>query len=227
MADPDSLVKGNCYFLVGYVDTDLFIPLVETIIFIEYVDDGDRFWLFQDAASFASGDAESDVIAITEDKLYSILEVSDLINNLKGLLHLHPIHGNATNREVKLTEENRAAISKQVSRLFKLKDPTEHKTITTNYRDKGVSIKYNNEHVEITIYSDCREQPEEEAQIREIFAKAGVSPFVDYLSQHDRVRVLSYSVKKSPAEISNIICDIFLRAYKIRDNERVNPHYRL
>ena len=227
MADPDSLIKGNCYFDVGYVDTDLFIPVIDTIIFIEFVDDQKGYWLFQDAGTFASGDSESDLIAITEDKLYSVLDISELRSTLKGMLHLHPIHGNATNREVKLTEKNRAIIAVQVDRIFKGKNPEDSRTITTNYRDKGVSIQYNQEHIEITMFTGCKEQPEEEAQIRNIFRQIGASPLKDYLSQHERIRILSYSLKKPPTEISDIICDIFLKAYKIMDNEKIDSHYRL
>jgi len=60
MADPEDLIKGNCYFQVAYVDTELFIPVIESYIFIETVDEDDKCWLFQDATSFASQSEGSD-----------------------------------------------------------------------------------------------------------------------------------------------------------------------
>lgn len=227
MADPDSLVKGNCYFMVSYLDSELLIPEINTFIFIEHVDEDDEYWLFQDAESFAHKSTDPDYLAIPEDQLYSILDISELRNNLKGLLHLHPIKGNSTNKEVLLTENNKAIISKEVDRIFKEETPKDSLTITTNYRDKGVSIKYDDGNIVITMFTEYKESPEEEEQIRIIFGELDISPITDYLSQHDRVRVLSYSVEKPSKEIANIIGDIFLRAYKISDNEKINPHYRL
>ncbi|AJQ93369.1 hypothetical Protein YC6258_01321 [Gynuella sunshinyii YC6258] len=213
--------------MVGYVDTDLLIPTIDTIIFIDFVEGDREYWLFQDADAFAGGDANSDLYAIYENQLYSILDIEDLRIKLKGLAHLHPIKGNSTNREIKLTDKNRKIISAQIKRLYKERNPDDSITVTTNYRDKGVSINYEDGSVVIAMFVSCKEEPEEEHEIREIFKQLGLAPKTDYLSQKDRVRILSYSVHKSPEEVSNIIGDIFLRAYKIRDNEKLNTHYRL
>ncbi|MFK3871987.1 hypothetical protein [Pseudoalteromonas rhizosphaerae] len=128
------------------------LPTIDTFIFIEFVQ-GDRdYWLFQDANAFAGGDAHSDLYAIYDDQLYRILDIEDLRIKLKGLTHLHPIKGNSTNREVKLTDKNRQIISGQVKRLYKERNPGEWITITTNYRDKCVSISYEDESVVIDMF---------------------------------------------------------------------------
>ncbi len=41
---------------------------------------------------------------------------------------------------------------------------------------------------------DCKEAPEEETIVRKIFSDLGINPISDYLSQHERVRIISYLV---------------------------------
>jgi hypothetical protein len=227
MADPKNLVKGNCYFQVGYVDADLFIPIIETLIFIEEVDEDDKYWLFHDAESFANQSEGSGYLAISEDQLHSVLDISELRTNLKGLLHMHPIIGNAPSKRISLTDKNKVIILKQIENILKRPDDSDSLTITTNYRDKGVSLEYNDGSIVITMFLDCKEMPEEEKVVRDIFSSLNISPISDYLAQHERVRILSYSVNESADSIANIIGDIFVQAYKIRENEKINPHYRL
>ncbi|MCU7859231.1 MAG: hypothetical protein KZQ86_05230 [Candidatus Thiodiazotropha sp. (ex Lucinoma kastoroae)] len=169
-ADPDNLVKGNCYFQVGYVDTDLFMPVINTYIFIEAVDEEDQYWLFQDAASFASQSEDSGYLAVPEDQLYSMLDIIELRTNLKGLVHLHPIMGSAPSRKILLTEKNKSIILKEVEGIFRHSDPSESLTITTNYRDKGVSLEYSDGGICLTMFLDCKEEPEEEKCVRKIFS---------------------------------------------------------
>jgi hypothetical protein len=227
MADPDSLVKGNCYFHVGYVDSDLLIPVIDTFIFIEKVDKEDKYWLFQDAESFASQSEDPDYLAVPEEQLYTMLDISELRTHLKGLLHLHPIVGNTPSRKVLLTEKNKSIILKQIKNILNKSDPSNSLTITTNYRDKGVSLNYEEGGIVITMFLDCKEEPEEEIIVRQIFSDLGISPTTDYLAQHDRVRVNSYFVSGSANIIANIIGEIFIKAYKIRENEKIYPHFRL
>ncbi len=227
MADPGNLVKENCYFQVVYVDTELFIPVIDTYIFIEAVDEEDQYWLFQDAESFASQSQGSGYLAIPEDQLYSMLDIIELRTNLKSLVHLHPIMGNAPSKRNLLTDENKSIILKEVKGIFKRSDPAESLTITTNYRDKGMSLEYQGGGIGVTIFLDCKEDPEEEKSVRKVFSCLEILPTTDYLSQHERVRVLSYLINESSEAIASIIGDVFVRAYKISENEKINPHYRL
>lgn len=227
MANPDILIKGNCYFMVGYVDSDLRIPIISTIIFIKVIDGEDKIWLFQNAESFAEHSTEDGFLAIPEDQLYSVLDINELRTNLKSLVHLHPIHDNATNNKVLLTEENKKIIIKSVNNVFKSKKPNDVITMTTNYRDKGLSIEYKGGGFNLGVFIDCKEYPEEESGLRKIFDKLNIPPSEDYLSQHERVRILSYQVQKTNEEVAEIIGDIFLKIYKIKDNEKIKPHYRL
>ena len=34
MARPETLVPGNCYFSVGYYDSDLLLPMIETLVYV-------------------------------------------------------------------------------------------------------------------------------------------------------------------------------------------------
>ena len=142
MADPDTLVTGNCYFMVMYVDSDLFVPIVTTLIFVEKLcEEGEEGWVFQEAGAFASGETREDKVFVREDNLYQILELHDLIATLDGLRPLHPLRSNSTNQEIVLTDENRKIISRQVDRLMNAPADTDSITMTTNYRDKGVSLQ--------------------------------------------------------------------------------------
>ena len=93
-------------------------------------------------------------------------------------------------------------------------------TITTSFRDKGVSISRENISINLSVFIDFREDPEEEEIIRSIFSKHGVPPVSDYLSQHERIRILTYRVKEA-ALAETIICSIFLEAYGIYEHERL------
>ncbi|MCF6318069.1 MAG: hypothetical protein L3J83_02155 [Proteobacteria bacterium] len=227
MADPEDLIKGNCYFRVGYVDIELFIPVFGTYIFIETVDEDDKYWLFQDAESFASQSEDSGYLAIPEEQLYSMFDIKELRNNLKELVHLHPIVGNVPSKIIALTDKNRSIILKTVKGIIRRSDSTESLTITSNFRDKGLSLKYNDGGIDITMFLNCKEVPEEEKCVRDVFSELGILPITDYLAQNEIVRVLSYSVNRSNQNLVNIIGDIFLRAYKIRENEKIKSHYLL
>ena len=218
---------GNQQEPVFYVDSDLFIPVIDTYIFIKLADEEERYWLFQDAASFANQSDDSGYLAVPENQLYSMLDIIELRANLKGLVHLHPIMGNALSRKVLLTEENKTIILKEVKGIFKRSNPSESLTITTHYRDKGMSLEYKDGGIAVTTFLDCKEEPEEERSVRKVFSDLEILPTTDYLSQHERVRILSYLISESSEVVASIIGEVFVRAYKIKENERINPHYRL
>ena len=227
MADPENLVKGNCYFNVGYIDSELFIPVIDTYIFIEEVDGDDRYWLFQDAEFFADQSEKCGYLAIPEDQLYMMLNIAELRTKLKGLLHLHPIVDNAPSKRVLLSDKNRTILFNKIKYILKKGDTSDSLTITTNYRDKGVSLSYAEGGVDIMMSLDCKEAPEEETIVRKIFSDLGINPISDYLSQHERVRIISYLVIENANTITTIVSDIFEQAYKIKENEKIDPHYSI
>jgi len=226
MADPDFLREGDCYFYMSYSDNDLFIPIIETYIYIKSgVDDSNKnFWLFLDADSHRSQNEESEYLGITEDNLSSMLTVSELGKKLQALEHLHPLSGVVAPSTIALTESHRKLIKQQLVQLAQT-DGTDSITIVTNFRDKGVSISGDNTSVELSVFIDFREDPGEEEIIRSIFAKHGVTPVHDYLSQHERRRILTYNFEASVAE--SIICSIFLEAYGIYEHEKLKAAPKL
>jgi hypothetical protein len=51
MARPELLVPGNCYFSVSFYDSDLLIPMIETLIFVgpgHDLDGDEHVWLFRE-----------------------------------------------------------------------------------------------------------------------------------------------------------------------------------
>ena len=221
MADPDYLREGDCYFYISYSDNDLFIPMIETYRFIKSgVDENnDKYWLFLDADSHRDQNEESQYLGITEDNLYSMLTISELRKKLQALEHLHPLSGVVASKNIVLTEKNKILIKENIVQLVQSEKEASI-TITTSFRDKGVSISKENTCISLSVFIDFREDPEEEEIIRSIFSKHGVPPVSDYLSQHERIRILTYSVKEA-ALAETIICSIFLEAYGIYEHERL------
>ena len=221
MADPEFLREGDCYFHMNYSDNDLFIPMIETYIYVKSgVDENnEKYWLFSDADSYRDKSVESQYLGIVEENLYSMLTISELKIKLQGLEHLHPLSGVQPTTKVGLTDKNREFIKTQLKAISppEVKDSV---TITTSYRDKGVSISCENRLINLLIFVDCREYPEEERAVRGIISEHGVTPVEDYLAQHERVRILSYSIDDS-ALAENIICGLFIEAYGIYEHEKL------
>ena len=221
MADPDYLRQGDCYFYMSYSDNDLFIPMIETYRFIksEVDENNQKYWLFLDADSHRDQNEESQYLGITEDNLYSMLTISELSKKLQALEHLHPLSGVVVSKNIVLTEKNKILIKEIMVQLAQ-SEKEDSIIITTSFRDKGVSISREKSSIKLSVFIDFREDPQEEKIIRSIFSKHGVSPVSDYLSQHERIRILTYSVKEA-ALAEAIICSIFLEAYGIYEHEKL------
>jgi hypothetical protein len=63
MARPETLIPGNCYFSVGFYDSDLLLPMIDTLVYVGQENDQEerRLWLFKEPESPPSPD-EQDVI---------------------------------------------------------------------------------------------------------------------------------------------------------------------
>ena len=218
MADPDYLKEGDCYFRVGYLDDELFIPMIETYLYIksDVGEDNLKYWLFMDANSHIDPAKELPYLGVAEENLSSMLTISELSTHLQGLEHLHPLSGVVASKKIALTEKNRYFINEQIEKVFCSEGDSI--TITTSFRDKGVSLSRNDSSVNISMFLDFRENPDEEKIIRSIFSKNGIPAVRDYLAQHERKRILNYSVEDA-ALAEAIICDIFADAYRIYEHE--------
>ena len=148
-----------------------------------------------------------------------MLTLSELSKKLQALEHLHPLSGVVASKNVVLTEKNKILIKENIVQLVQSEKEASI-TITTSFRDKGVSISKENTCISLSVFIDFREDPEEVEIISSIFSKHGVPPVSDYLSQHERIRILTYSVKEA-ALAETIICSIFLEAYGIYEHERL------
>ena len=221
MADPDYLREGDCYFQMSYSDNDLFIPMIETYRFVksEVDENNEKYWLFIDADSHRDRNADTQYLGITEDNLYSMLTLSELSKKLQALEHLHPLSGVVASKNVVLTEKNKILIKNKLAQLVQ-SGKEDSITITTNFRDKGVSISKEGATIDLSVFVDFREDTEEKEIIRSIFSKHGVPSVNDYLAQHERIRILTYSVKDT-ALAETIICSIFLEAYGIYEHEQL------
>src|SRR3954468_18034876 len=87
LAQPQTLIPGNCYFSVGSYDNDLVMPMIDTLVYVGQNDDPDhgRMWLFKepDPPHSSEQDGASDdgppLIAFSDKQLHEIVDFSGLI----------------------------------------------------------------------------------------------------------------------------------------------------
>ena len=226
MAHPDTLIPGNCYFNIGYADQNLFIPLINTYIYIEKKqDENGDYWLFQDAHSyFWKDDVESKYLSVQEDMLSRIVELTELLNNLKELEDLHPIvkdERNITANPIELTASNIDQLRDQVQMMLE-NDEYRSLTTTIKYRDDGFSISKNKDTLKFNFFINWIKHPEREELIRTLFTELSITPHTDYLAQHGRARILDYPFPADTSEILRISIRLFTDIYKIKSNETLN-----
>lgn len=94
MIDKTKLIPGECYFFLYYLDRDLRIPEIKTLVFSEKItDDGEvkkDLWIFQDPQSFFLPHGSSQrshsnrrmIHRFDEDTLFSIYDLDGLIHEL-------------------------------------------------------------------------------------------------------------------------------------------------
>ena len=158
--------------------------------------------------------------------LYRIVELTELLNNLKELEGLHPIvedDRNITDNPIELTTANIEQLRDQVHMML---DNDEYRSLTTTikYRDDGFSISKNKDALKFDFSISWIKHPEREKLIRTIFAELSITPHTDYLAQHGRIRILDYPFPADTSEILRISIRLFTDIYKIKSNETLEYH---
>jgi len=100
MARPETLVAGNCYFWVGYYDTELALPNVHTVVYVrqDKNEEGQDIWVFQEPSVELPKDIEEheqaapSVITFEEDNLHMIIDFDELLVVLKQAAEFHPLN---------------------------------------------------------------------------------------------------------------------------------------
>jgi len=234
MAKPHELVPGNCYFLMNFYDDDLKVPDVSTLIYeqeAEAEEDGEKLWLFREPPSYSPGD-DSDVVegeqadvpirtGIRVEQLHQILDLNGLIAHLGELIDLHPLLPLPPVAPGSL--QPRKEIPELASLVAKVLgfDGRHSVTMTIRYTDNGFSIGRHEDGLHASFFPNVHREAGVERAIRAVFAELGIPPREDYLSQHGRVRVLTYPLPAEQAFLEKLAKRMLIDVYRMRQDDEL------
>jgi hypothetical protein len=231
MINPNFLIPGNCYFLVGYIDETLSVPLIDTLIFLEKkIDENDtHYWLFQRAESYFNKDeTEPEYLTVEEDSLEMILDIHKLQRELIEIEDSHPIVKSQIpddHATTELTSANFNALKREIG-SFLANLEMSYLSFSIQYRDEGFSIHRLDAALEVIFWIKWKNNYREELAVRNIFAEAQKKPVKDYLSQFGRRRSLSYQVSNDISELVELARKLLIHAYEIKSNETLKIYQR-
>ncbi len=234
MAHPESLISGNCYFLVNYFDSDLLLPSIHTLVYLysEKSDDNRELWIFEEPCSIApqdeaeepddsDGEAEQPIqVAFDEDNLYQVLDFQGLLKKLNEVAGFHPLHPTKPVATcIGISDAVSTDLRQQIEK-FLAEETYVSISITIRFTDDGFSLGRRREGgFEIGFFPKPKIDPDEERRIRKIFEKIGVCPHEDYLADKGRTRILEFSIPDNSSYIMNLCDQILTDAYSIRTKD--------
>ena len=202
MRRPEDLVPGNCYFGLGYLDRELLLPTIETLVYVGQEVDSDTgvsLWKFQypqferDPPEPDAGRNSPEFLVVPEEQLPSVLDLPGLILRLQELATLHPLRPVPARQIEAPGDAEFATIPAEVDRV--LTDPdVVSVTMTIRFTDDGLSIGRDGDSCVFHFHPKPAREPEREARLRALFARSGYSPNQDYLADNGRTRILNYRV---------------------------------
>jgi len=222
MARPYELIPGNCYFLLNYYDEDLKVPFITTYLFEREAkgENDEKVWLFREPITEeAQQQSDAPVTAIREDQVYQVLDLDGLIRSLGELVHLHPLA--PVPRAAPGSLDPRTDIPELNGFAEKVLgfEGRRSVTMTIRHTDDGFSIGRNEGGVYASFFLKAHLEAQTEHEIRAVFAALGVVPVEDYLSQHDRVRVLTYPLPAEEESLELLAKKLLLDVYRMRQRD--------
>jgi hypothetical protein len=222
MARPSELVPGNCYFLLNYYDDDLKVPFIRTYLFAQEAagESDEKLWLFREPTTEEDQQSDEDVmLAIREDQLYQILDLNGLIQSLGELVPLHPLHPVPELAAGSL--EPRADIPELEDVVGKVLGAEGRRsvTMTLRYTDDGFSFGHNESGLYASFFLKSHLEVEREREVRAIFAGLGIQPGQDYLSQHGRVRALTFPLPAERNVLATLAKQLLIDVYRMRRSD--------
>lgn len=223
MARPYELIPGNCYFLLNFYDEDLKVPFISTYLFEREAkgENDEKMWLFREPITDEAQqqpDAPA-VTAIREDQIYQVLDLDGLIKSLGELVHLHPFApvpkaaSGSLDPRTDIPELN--GFAEKVLGV----EGRRSVTMTIRHTDDGFSIGRNEAGVYAGFFLKAHLEAQTEREIRAVFAALGVQPGEDYLSQHGRVRVLTYPLPAEEESVEMLAKKLLLDVYRMRQRD--------
>ena len=230
---PSELVPGNCYFSVHYHDVELLFPEIQTLIYPradEYVEDGRRVWIFEDAASWTStvdGESEDQIlVGFPDEPLSGILDLAGLMRVLGELAVDHP--RNPLEPTLGPASEVDLGDLRSTIGQFFLASESESVTITIDFTDDGLSLGRRPDGSNtLSFFPRTRINPARETELRAACLAHGLTPEQDYLADRGRTRILVYAVR--PDDVSNLAklaARIFQDVYCMRRGDVQRNRFR-
>jgi len=223
MARSYELVPGNCYFLLNYYDEDLKVPFINTYLFEREAkgENDEKLWLFRQPISEEEQQlSDAPVItAIREEQLYQILDLDGLIKSLGELVHLHPLA--PVPKVAPGSLDPRADIPELNGFAEKVLGFEGRRSVsmTIRHTDDGFSIGRNEAGVYASFFLKVHLEAQTEREIRAVFSALGLPPGEDYLSQHGRVRVLTYPLPAEEESVEMLAKKLLLDVYRMRQRD--------
>jgi hypothetical protein len=222
MARPETLIPGNCYFSVGYYDSDLLLPIVDTLLYVgqEHDPDQGRLWLFREPQAPGPGDADAsterlELIVFTDKQLHEIVDFDGLIRTLGEISANHPLKPLPQATVEPASAEDFRSVSGAVARFLDDLDYVSL-TMTIRFTDDGLSLGRRDGGYDIHFFAHPRRDPDEDSKILALFASIGVQPLVDYLCDRGRTRVLQFPILRDGDVIAALCKRVLLEVYSMR-----------
>jgi hypothetical protein len=231
MARPETLIPGNCYFLVGYYDNDLVLPMIDTLVYVGQETDQDegRLWLFKEPESPSSPDeqdpsSEPALMGFSDRQLHEIVDFDGLMRRLREIAVDHPLKPVAQTAEEPATVEDFHTLSAEVARFL---DDAEcvSVTMTIRFTDDGLSLGRCEGGYEMDFYAHSRRNPDQDPTILSLFAGIGVKPLVDYVCDRGRTRVLHFPIPNERDSIVALCKRVFTELYSMRRGDVLDYHF--
>ena len=231
MARPETLIPGNCYFSVGFYDSDLLLPMIDTLVYVGQENDQEegRLWLFKEPESPPSPD-EQDVIpeppaliGFSDKQLHEIVDFDGLMQRLREIAADHPLKPIPQPAAEPATDEDFESVPREVGRF--LNDPEcVSLTMTIRFTDDGLSLGRREGGYEMGFFPHPRRDPDEAGKVLSLFAGIGVQPHVDYFANGGRTRVLEFSIPSEHESIVDLCKRVLAEVYSMRRGDVLDYH---
>jgi hypothetical protein len=215
--------------LLNYYDDDLKVPFISTYLYEKEAegDSDEKLWLFREPIT-EEEQQQSDapvITAIGEEQLYQVLDLNGLIKSLGELVHLHPLR--PLPKLAPRSLEPRAEIPELdgVAEKVLASEGRYSVTLTIRHTDNGFSIGRNEAGVYAGFFLKAYLDAQLESEIRASFAALGIVPGQDYLSQHGRVRALTYPLPAEEESIALLAKKLLLDVYRMRKGDGLDLNW--
>jgi hypothetical protein len=198
---PNELVAGNCYFRVAYYDSDLLLPIVDTLIYVGFKippEDGET-WLFKEPESppdpedpNATPEPEP-LSALSDDELHGVLDFEALIRMLAAIAQDHPLRAAPVESIVPAGDAEFATLSERVAEFLE-NEELRSVTITIRFTDDGFSLSRSDREITMGFFTHPRLDPTEDSKILSLFSSVGCAALQDRLSDRGRTRHLEFAI---------------------------------